>query len=68
MPSLREWHGTPLAETGQEFTREAVERAVELTAGQPWLVNALANEVVEELAARPPSRSLWSTSRRRRNG
>jgi hypothetical protein len=27
-----------------------VERAVELTAGQPWLVNALANEVVEEMA------------------
>jgi len=26
-----------------------VKRAVELTSGQPWLVNALANEVVEEL-------------------
>jgi hypothetical protein len=37
------------AETGQEFTPEAVKRVVELTRGQPWLVNALANEVVEEL-------------------
>jgi hypothetical protein len=49
MPSLREWHGTPLAETGQEFTPEAVDRVVELTAGQPWLVNALAREVVVKL-------------------
>jgi hypothetical protein len=38
------------AETGQVFTPEAVARAVELTAGQPWLVNALAQEVVEEMA------------------
>ena len=38
------------AETGQEFTPSAAARAVELTAGQPWLVNALAREVVEELA------------------
>jgi hypothetical protein len=27
-----------------------VARAVELTAGQPWLVNALANEIVAEMA------------------
>jgi hypothetical protein len=29
---------------------EAVARAVELTAGQPWLVNALAREIVKKLA------------------
>ncbi|MET8003755.1 ATP-binding protein [Nonomuraea glycinis] len=32
--------------TGQEFTKDAVERVFELTQGQPWLVNALAHEVV----------------------
>ncbi len=35
-------------ETGQIFTPEAIELAFELTQGQPWLVNALAKEVVEE--------------------
>ena len=38
------------AETGQVFTPEAVQRAFELTQGQPWLVNDLARESVEELA------------------
>lgn len=33
--------------TGQIFTPEAVERVFYLTDGQPWLVNALAKEVVE---------------------
>ncbi|MEO0373877.1 MAG: ATP-binding protein [Cyanobacteria bacterium P01_A01_bin.17] len=37
------------AETGQIFTVGAVDRAYELTQGQPWLVNALAKEIVEEL-------------------
>jgi hypothetical protein len=36
-------------DTGQIFTPEAVNLAFELTQGQPWLVNALAKEVVEEL-------------------
>jgi hypothetical protein len=36
-------------ETGQVFTPEAVALAFELTQGQPWLVNALAKEIVEEL-------------------
>jgi hypothetical protein len=38
------------ADTGQPFTQEALARAFELTQGQPWLVNALAREVVEKLA------------------
>ncbi|WP_322762444.1 AAA family ATPase, partial [Frankia sp. Cr2] len=50
---VAELYGQHTAETGQEFTPMAVERAVELTAGQPWLVNALANEIVEELAVPP---------------
>jgi hypothetical protein len=37
-------------ETGQQFGPGAVEHAYALTSGQPWLVNALALEVVEELA------------------
>jgi type II secretory pathway predicted ATPase ExeA len=36
-------------ETGQIFTPEAIALAFELTQGQPWLVNALAKEIVEEL-------------------
>jgi hypothetical protein len=37
------------AETGQKFAPEAIARAYELTGGQPWLVNALAREVVEDM-------------------
>ena len=36
-------------ETGQVFTPEALARAFELTQGQPWLVNSLANVAVGEL-------------------
>ena len=36
-------------ETGQILTDRAVELAFNLTQGQPWLVNALAKEIVEEL-------------------
>jgi hypothetical protein len=35
-------------ETGQVFTPEAVNRAFDLTRGQPWLVNALARQIVEK--------------------
>lgn len=37
------------AETGQPFTEEAIARAWTLTEGQPWLVNALAREIVEKI-------------------
>lgn len=46
---VRELYGQHTAETGQPFTDEALDRAYELTAGQPWLVNALARQVVYEL-------------------
>jgi len=36
------------ADTGQAFTADAVGRAFELTRGQPWLVNALARQIVEK--------------------
>jgi hypothetical protein len=37
------------AATGQIFTPEAIETAYDLTQGQPWLVNALAKEIVEKM-------------------
>ncbi|MBL7493307.1 ATP-binding protein [Frankia sp. AgB1.9] len=43
-------YGQHTADTGQEFTPDALSRAFELTAGQPWLVNALAREVVRNMA------------------
>ncbi|MGD1910428.1 MAG: ATP-binding protein [Rivularia sp. (in: cyanobacteria)] len=36
-------------DTGQIFTPQTIETAFELTQGQPWLVNALAKEIVEEM-------------------
>ncbi len=39
--------------TGQIFTPEVLEQAFELTQGQPWLVNALAKEMVEKLVSDP---------------
>ena len=41
------------AETGQVFQPEAVARAFYLSQGQPWLVNALAKELVEQLVPDP---------------
>lgn len=37
------------AQTTQKFTPEAIALAFSLTKGQPWLVNALAKEAVEEI-------------------
>ena len=42
-------YGQHTTETGQVFTEQAVQRAFDLTQGQPWLVNAIAKEIVEEL-------------------
>ena len=39
--------------TGQVFNPKATQRAFELTQGQPWLVNALARQLVEVLAPDP---------------
>jgi hypothetical protein len=41
------------AETGQVFSPEAVQQAFNLTQGQPWLVNALARQMVEVIAPDP---------------
>lgn len=50
---VAELYGQHTAETGQVFSIEAIDQAYELTNGQPWLVNALAREIVEELAPDP---------------
>ncbi len=42
------------AETGQAFEEAGLSRIVELAGGQPWLVNALAREVVEKLKVEGP--------------
>jgi hypothetical protein len=41
------------ADTGQIFAPEAIQLAFELTQGQPWLVNALARQLTEEIAPQP---------------
>jgi hypothetical protein len=46
------WQHT--AETGQEFTPEASERAYNYTQGQPWLVNALAYEIIDRMGITGP--------------
>jgi hypothetical protein len=40
------------ADTGQSFSQEAVSRVFALTCGQPWLVNALAREIIDEMNVR----------------
>jgi hypothetical protein len=50
---VAELYAQHTADTGQVFTPEAARRAFELTEGQPWLVNALAKEIVEEIAVDP---------------
>lgn len=42
-------YGQHTSETGQLFSSEAVDLAWQITRGQPWLVNALAAEVVDKL-------------------
>ncbi|EYF04684.1 AAA family ATPase [Chondromyces apiculatus] len=47
---IRELYAQHTADTGQAFTEQALARAWEVTAGQPWLVNALGREIVEKLS------------------
>ena len=46
---VAELYAQHTADTGQIFTPEAISTAFSLTQGQPWLVNALAKEAVEEI-------------------
>ena len=49
--ALLEQHATA---TGQRFDDDALLRIAELAGGQPWLVNALASEIVTELKVEGP--------------
>ena len=46
---VRALYAQHTADTGQPFTEAALARAFELTAGQPWLVNALAREIIDKM-------------------
>ncbi|MEO3890920.1 ATP-binding protein [Nonomuraea sp. B5E05] len=46
---ITELYGQHTQATGQEFTKDAVDRVFELTQGQPWLVNALAHEITVKM-------------------
>lgn len=43
-------YGQHTRDTGQVFLAEATARAFELSAGQPWLINAIAREIVDKMA------------------
>ncbi|MQY26766.1 AAA family ATPase [Nocardia aurantia] len=49
---VRTLYAQHTAETGQEFTTRAVDLAYHYSAGQPWLVNALASEVIRRMKIR----------------
>jgi hypothetical protein len=52
-PEVADLYAQHTTDTGQVFTPAALERAFDLTQGQPWLVNALAKVTVEDLADDP---------------
>jgi len=51
---VRTLYGQHTSETGQPFTQEALTTAFELSEGQPWLVNALAREIVDKMKLPAP--------------
>jgi hypothetical protein len=51
---VAELYGQHTGETDQEFSTEAVDRAFECTQGQPYLVNAIANEITSDMGVKPP--------------
>ncbi|KJJ85753.1 ATPase domain protein, prokaryote domain protein, partial [Candidatus Omnitrophus magneticus] len=46
---IAELYSQHTKDTGQIFSKKVVDRIYELTGGQPWLVNAVANEIVEKI-------------------
>lgn len=47
-------YGQHTAETGQVFDPDAIERGFFYTQGQPWLTNALAREIIDEMGVSGP--------------
>lgn len=54
LDQVAELYGQHTADTGQKFTPDALNRAFGYSQGQPWLVNALAREVVVKMGVKPP--------------
>jgi hypothetical protein len=52
---LNDLYAQHTEETGQPFDPDALSLAWELTQGQPWLVNALAHEVIDEMRIAAPT-------------
>lgn len=52
---VRALYAQHTGDTGQPFGEDAIRRVLELTAGQPWLVNSLAREVTEKMEIEPPA-------------
>ncbi|KJJ86100.1 ATPase domain protein, prokaryote domain protein [Candidatus Omnitrophus magneticus] len=46
---IAELYSQHTKDTGQIFSKKVIDRIYELTGGQPWLVNAVANEIVEKI-------------------
>lgn len=55
---VRNLYAQHTAETGQQFTEEALDLVFEQTQGQPWLVNALGREVCFEDHKVPDGRTV----------
>lgn len=53
MHDVRDLYAQHTTDTGQVFAPDTITHAFTLTQGQPWLVNALAKVVVEDLAPDP---------------
>jgi hypothetical protein len=53
LTDIAELYGQHTTETGQVFAPEAIQRVFDLTQGQPWLVNALARQMVEVIVPDP---------------
>ena len=51
--NVAELYGQHTLETGQVFSPNAIQQVYTLTQGQPWLVNALARQMVEVLVPDP---------------
>ncbi len=54
---VAELYAQHTAETGQAFDPASIDRAFALTCGQPWLVNALARQLVE-VVVRDPGQAI----------
>ncbi len=49
LPDIESLYAQHTKATGQVFNRSAIDKIVEQTDGQPWLVNAIAREIIEKI-------------------